>query len=161
MNTFILHGIKLDDLGKLSDVIQANFPGALIVTNGHSDHQDVRDFHHQFEIPMASEPQLLSRDLYDYRMTFLIEELNELSDAHEEGDLHGFADALIDLVYVAHGTAAMAGIPWAPLWNEVQRANMSKVRATSAEQSKRGSALDVIKPVDWIGPNFEPWLGPR
>ena len=38
-------------------------------------------------------------------------------------------DALIDLTYVAMGTAYMMGLPWQDLWDEVQRANMSKVRA--------------------------------
>jgi len=41
------------------------------------------------------------------------------------------------------------------LWNEVQRANMSKVRASSESQSKRGSSLDVIKPEGWRGPDIQ------
>jgi len=35
------------------------------------------------------------------------------------------------------------------LWDDVQRANMSKERATDASQSKRGSSFDVIKPAGW------------
>lgn len=40
------------------------------------------------------------------------------------------------------------------LWNDVQRANMSKERATRDDQSKRGSAaFDIIKPEGWVPPN--------
>jgi predicted HAD superfamily Cof-like phosphohydrolase len=38
------------------------------------------------------------------------------------------------------------------LWDDVQRANMSKERATSVSQSKRGSTFDVIKPKGWVPP---------
>lgn len=124
-----------------------------------TDHQDVRDFHEKFGVPQGDEPCMLDLATYMFRKNFLQEELDEFMEAYSEGDLHKAADALVDLVYVAHGTAAMMGLPWASLWNEVQRANMSKVRATSAEQSKRGSALDVIKPEGWTGPDFTPWLG--
>ena len=43
---------------------------------------------------------------------------------------------------------------WQALWDDVQRANMSKEKAVSDTQSKRGSAVfDVIKPAGWVGPN--------
>src|SRR3546814_5926129 len=58
------------------------------------------------------------------------------------------ADALVDLVYVALGTAVMLGLPWDWLWNDVQRANMAKVRG----MTKRGHAVDVTKPPGWQGP---------
>ena len=41
---------------------------------------------------------------------------------------------------------------WLELWNDVQRANMSKVRAQKAADSKRGSQWDVVKPAGWVGP---------
>lgn len=40
------------------------------------------------------------------------------------------------------------------LWDDVQRANMTKERATSATAGKRGSAVfDIIKPPGWVGPD--------
>lgn len=40
------------------------------------------------------------------------------------------------------------------LWDDVQRANMAKERATRDDQSKRGSAaFDIIKPDGWVPPN--------
>ena len=44
---------------------------------------------------------------------------------------------------------------WDALWDDVQRANMSKERAVSKDQSKRGSTWDVFKPEGWIGPRTE------
>lgn len=48
---------------------------------------------------------------------------------------------------------------WNELWDDVQRANMSKVRAKKASESKRGSAWDVVKPEGWQGPKTEQILG--
>lgn len=44
---------------------------------------------------------------------------------------------------------------WLLLWNEVQRANMTKERTRRAEDSKRGSKWDVIKPAGWTPPDIE------
>lgn len=44
---------------------------------------------------------------------------------------------------------------WNKLWDDVQRANMSKERALKASDSKRGSTWDVVKPKGWIPPRTE------
>lgn len=38
-------------------------------------------------------------------------------------------------------------------WGRVHKANMAKERATCAEDSKHGSAQDIIKPEGWTAPN--------
>lgn len=38
-------------------------------------------------------------------------------------------------------------------WERVQAANMAKVRASSAADSKHGSAQDIIKPAGWTAPD--------
>lgn len=124
-----------------------------------SDNQDVKDFQTKFGIPMPETPTFLSNEAFEFRVNFLQEELEEFYGDHKAGNMEGAADALVDLVYVAHGTALMMGIPWEKIWDEVQRANMTKVRATSAEQSKRGTALDIIKPAGWVGPDHKKALG--
>lgn len=124
-----------------------------------SDNQDVKDFQTKFEIPMPETPTFLQNEAFEFRVNFLQEELDEFYRDHRVGDMAGAADALVDLVYVAHGTALMMGIPWEKIWDEVQRANMTKVRATSAEQSKRKTALDIIKPAGWVGPDHKEALG--
>ena len=40
-------------------------------------------------------------------------------------------------------------------WDDVQRANLTKRRALTASESKRGSLNDVIKPPGWVGPKTE------
>jgi predicted HAD superfamily Cof-like phosphohydrolase len=115
--------------------------------------QDVVEFNTKFGVPHAERPSYLDSKTMLFRLNFMKEELQEFETAANADNMHEMADALVDLVYVALGTAHMMGLPWEKLWDEVQRSNMSKVRATSADQSKRGSTLDVIKPEDWQVPN--------
>lgn len=122
-------------------------------------HIDVENFHDKFGLPMPERPTLLGPRTADFRTRCLLEEVEEFRVACESGDMHGAADALVDLVYFAHGTAVMMGLPWGDLWDEVQRANMSKVRAASAAESKRGSGLDVVKPNGWTPPDHTEALG--
>ena len=115
--------------------------------------EDIAAFHQRFRLPGPSAPELLPTEhLFEFRKGFMHEELAEFEEAHKRGDLAEAADALIDLVYVAMGTAYMMGLPWDELWNDVQRANMTKVRAEAAGDSKRGSTFDVVKPPGWVPP---------
>lgn len=123
------------------------------------ERQDVIHFHQKFGVPVAAEASFLNPEAYGFRVKFLQEELDEFREAHSNGDMHGAADALVDLAYVVHGTAHMMGLPWPMLWMEVQRANITKVRATDASQSKRGTALDIIKPAGWVAPDHTLALG--
>jgi predicted HAD superfamily Cof-like phosphohydrolase len=79
----------------------------------------------------------------------MTEELEEYYDAWNDSDMPGQLDALVDLVYVALGTAHMQGFDFNEAWRRVHDANMQKVRAQNADESKRGSALDVVKPEGW------------
>lgn len=114
---------------------------------------DVRDFHERFGLTYDGPPRQLNPETSDFRAKFMQEELDEYRAAVYAGDLGQQFDALIDLVYVALGTAYLQGFPFADGWNEVQRANMRKVRADDARASKRGSALDVVKPYNWVPPD--------
>jgi len=119
------------------------------------NYEDVGEFHDRFGLRAFTHgpaPEGISDELLEFRTKFMQEELQEFIDASETMDHAGMADALIDLVYVALGTAHMFGYPWRDLWNDVQRANVSKVRVMSAAQSARGSAFDVIKPEGWQPP---------
>lgn len=71
------------------------------------------------------------------------------------GNLANQADALVDLVYVALGTAVMMGLPWQELWSDVHAANLRKVRG----RTKRDMPLDLMKPEGWIGPQTASILG--
>ncbi len=119
----------------------------------------VAEFHAKFGLPDGTQGHLFDDvDAMVFRLNFLQEELDELAQAAEEGDRVKAFDALIDLVYVAYGTALFIGITpemWSKGMRAVHRANMSKVRAERADQSKRGSTFDVVKPQGWVAPDFE------
>jgi len=129
-----------------------------------SNFRDVGKFHEKFDLPRShydykedrmAEPIRIHADLFDFRVDFLQEELQEYIVAWSNNDLPGMADALIDLVYVAMGTAHLHQFDWDQLWTTVQRANMTKMRATSEDQSKRGSTFDVVKPKGWTPPDIK------
>ena len=129
-----------------------------------SDFEDVGLFHKKFglhEVSFRADPGPveIAPDLMEFRIKFMQEELREFIEASEVMDHAGMADALIDLVYVAMGTAHLFGYPWQALWREVQRANMAKMRAPDAESSKRHHSFDVIKPAGWTPPNIDRILG--
>lgn len=112
--------------------------------------EDVRNFHNKFDILDAgTTPTMLTKRKLKERIECMQEELDEFKKAVDEQDFAEQADALIDLVYFAKGTAVMMGLPWAALWDDVQRANMDKVRGVG----KRGHAVDMIKPEGWQKPN--------
>lgn len=115
---------------------------------------DVRQFHGRFGLPVSVAVREIDPEVIDFRVKFMREELDEFVQACEVGDHAGMFDALIDLVYVAYGTAHFLGYPWDEGWAAVHEANMRKVRATSAGDSKRGSHFDVIKPEGWVAPDI-------
>lgn len=78
--------------------------------------------------------------------------------AYENNDENEMVKSLVELYLVALDGAFRMGFDrqrWNILWDDVQRANMSKERAVRPEQSKRGSAWDVIKPQGWQGPKTD------
>lgn len=115
---------------------------------------DIVEFHERFEVPQSELPTMEGNDeMLMYRIKFLREELKEFEDAVENGnDVEAF-DALLDLVYVAMGTAYVCNFPWNEGWEHVQAANMLKKRVKNSGESKRGSQYDVVKPDGWIAPN--------
>lgn len=122
-----------------------------------TNYGDVHLFHRKFGLPHPKVPQLLTPDVLDFRVRFMMEELDEFQDAASLGDLATAADSLIDLVYVAMGTAVMMGLPWQALWDAVQYANIRKVRAAGDDDplSVRKNKLDVVKPPGWKPPDIE------
>src|SRR5574337_947878 len=120
----------------------------------------VQMFHLKFGLPDGNADTLITgtaegAEAAEYRVKFLQEELDELVEAINDGDRVKAFDALIDLVYVAHGTALFMGVSpgkWAAGMEAVHAANMQKERAQKKGDSKRGSTFDVIKPRGWTGP---------
>jgi predicted HAD superfamily Cof-like phosphohydrolase len=136
---------------------------------------DIADFHHKFEISYHGRPRALPPELGFFRTKFMQEELDEYKTHRDELlDIFGNEratskideeritklleeqlDAIVDLVYVALGTAYLHGFEYNRFyeaWRRVHKKNMEKIRVASAEESKRGSAFDVVKPAGWTPP---------
>jgi len=124
-----------------------------LITNRTLFH-DVQRFHKKFKVPVNKTPTQLKQKDMQFRIDFLEEELHELVFAYKTKDLAGQFDALIDLVYVALGTADLMGLKFDKGWDLVHQANMKKVRVKSAKGSKRGHAWDVTKPEGWQAPDL-------
>ena len=119
---------------------------------------DIKKFHEKFFLlPLVDKPDLLPISMMRFRAIFLQEELDEFLKGYSDADLEACADALVDIVYVALGTAYLMGLPFDDLWDEVQKANMNKIRAVKV--TKRGTTFDVIKPKGWQPPNLKHLLG--
>lgn len=111
-------------------------------------------FNKKFGLPVAGEGeiQFLDDHTFRFRSDFILEEHTELGEGHRERDMVKVADALGDLLYVVYGMAHFYGIPLDRVFRAIHAKNMTKVRATDPSASKRGTALDVVKPVGFVGP---------
>lgn len=124
-----------------------------------SHHHDVTRFHLRLGLPVADRLTIIPKKEFEDRARFIHEELEELEDAgdrlyHGDTDMATLAqvfDALIDIVYVAVGTAVQMGFPWQNGWDLVQTANMQKERGPD---DGTGHKLGVVKPAGWRPPNI-------
>ena len=95
----------------------------------------VAQFHKTFGHPILESPTIPSKERTDLRVSLIAEELKELQEAIEAGDLVEVADALCDIQYVLSGAVLEFGLgeKFATLFDEVQRSNMSKACKTEEE----------------------------
>jgi predicted HAD superfamily Cof-like phosphohydrolase len=118
---------------------------------------NIEKFHERFANEYNDYARALSKDEKSFRVTCLREECDEYEEA---ATLEDELDALIDLVYFALGTAYRHGFDFEAAWKRVHAANMLKVRANTARDSKRGSSLDVVKPKGWKAPDLSDIVNP-
>ena len=117
--------------------------------------KDIDNFHKKYGFEKNEKVDIPNNnELINFRTAFLMEELAEYTNAITKKDAAGALDALVDIVYIALGTAWLFNLPFEKAWNEVQKANMSKIRAKN-KTGKRGTKFDVVKPKDWKAPNIE------
>ncbi len=88
----------------------------------------VAEFHQTFRHPIVAEPAIPAPERCALRVSLIAEELEELKEAIQQGDLVEVADALCDIQYVLSGAVLEFGLgdKFVELFNEVQRSNMSK-----------------------------------
>lgn len=97
-------------------VLRATPYGAAIMRNASGDLMDVFVFHRRFGLPAGREFSRLPDEWRTYRLGFLREELQELREAVDAGDATVAADSLVDLAYVALGTALFCGNAFSHPW---------------------------------------------
>lgn len=115
---------------------------------------DVAEFHQKFSLEPTDQPDFPYEEIWKLKNIHMQEELNEIRASAINGNLEEYFDGLIDLVYVALGAAYLAGLPFNEGFRRVHEANMKKVRALSAMDSKRGSTYDIVKPPGWTPPTL-------
>ena len=104
----------------------------------------VKEFHKKMDLAIN---QPFSKELLEFRMRLIFEEVQELADAglRLEGDLNqgeiyvmlqDFLKEMCDVVYVVKGPAVSFGMDFDMAFNLVHKANMSKLPLTKDENGK-------------------------
>ena len=114
--------------------------------------QMVLEFHKEFDIHIAETPSVADEKTQALRVRLIQEEFDELKEAFKKNDLPHIAKELADLLYVVYGTAISYGIDMEPVFQEVQRSNMSKVGGYKREDGK------WVKPATYSPANIGPIL---
>jgi predicted HAD superfamily Cof-like phosphohydrolase len=110
----------------------------------------VGEFHRSYELPLRTSPTSdVGQDQLELRLALIEEEVAELREAAETGDLVALADALADIIYVAYGTAHVYGIELDSVLDEVHASNMTKLGADG--RPVRRADGKVLK-----GPDYRP-----
>ena len=92
-----------------------------------SNFEDVKKFMETFGQIVRTKPQFPDNKTMQLRYDLINEELKELEQAMKTKNLKEIADALTDILYVTYGAGYAYGINLDKCFQEVQRANMSKL----------------------------------
>ena len=112
---------------------------------------DIEDMHTKFGVNDAINkltPDQLKQFL-EFRIKFLQEELDEMSDAKSADDV---VDALIDLCVVAITTLDAYEVDAYEAWDRVLAANMAKEAGVNPNRFNPLGLPDLLKPADWKAP---------
>ena len=112
-----------------------------------SNFTDVKTFMETFGLMIRTKPQFPDEKTTQLRYELIKEELNELEQAMKTKNLKEIADALTDILYVTYGAGYAYGINLDKCFQEVQRANMSKL-------GKDGKPIYNEKGKVMKGPNY-------
>lgn len=89
---------------------------------------DVKHFSEVFGKLVNKKPTMVDNKDFEFVYEFIKEELDEMKEAHEKGDLVGVLDALADIQYVLNAGVLAYGMQdvFDTAFQEVQDSNMSK-----------------------------------
>ena len=108
--------------------------------------KDVDAFLAKFSVKYDGLPRSLSGATRNERIRHMLEEIEEYKNAKTVAEEF---DALIDLIYLAIGTARMQGLDLEVGWDRVHQANMRKVKEDNT--AYKGG---IIKPEGWQKPDL-------
>jgi predicted HAD superfamily Cof-like phosphohydrolase len=109
--------------------------------------QQVNQFNETYKKDMSPIPRLPTEPEATLLVNLITEELMELNEALDNGDLVEVSDAIADLLYVTAQQARLIGLPVDALVREVHGSNMSKLGADGKPVYREDGK--VLK-----GPNF-------
>jgi len=118
--------------------------------------KDIQDMQTKYGVNewVENNPDKLKQYL-EFRIDFLREELDETETALIGMDAEEIVDGLIDLCVVAIGTLEAFGVDSHKAWDEVLKANMSKMVGVKKERPNPLGLPDLIKPEGWKNPSHE------
>ena len=121
--------------------------------------EQVQEFHETYGLPVLDQPSISDEKTNALRINLLAEELDELKEALEQGDLIETLDALIDLQYVLDGAFLSFGLQHVKdtAFNEVHRSNMSKL-GEDGKPIRRESDGKVLKGPDYFKPDIKQFV---
>jgi phosphoribosyl-ATP pyrophosphohydrolase len=116
--------------------------------------KDVLDFQVKYKNYHQTKPSVPAEHVRKFRKDLIEEEVvKELIPAIETGNIEKVADGIADAIYVLYGTAIAFGIDMEPIWNEVHRSNMEKVRYDNSDEASN-MIHKVVKPEGWKPPDI-------
>ena len=89
--------------------------------------ENVKKFMQTFGQEVRTKASFPNEEITSLRTNLIKEELSELEEAIEKGDIKEVADALTDILYVTYGAGHSFGIDLDKCFQEVQNSNMSKL----------------------------------
>tara|TARA_R100000951_G_scaffold106031_1_gene100225 strand:+ start:5515 stop:5889 length:375 start_codon:yes stop_codon:yes gene_type:complete len=115
--------------------------------------KDVDAFLAKFSLKYDGLPRSLENATRDERIRHMLEEIAEYKEAKSVADEF---DALIDLIYLAIGTARMQGLDLEVGWDRVHQANMRKVKKEITDDYGNISEYKsgITKPEGWEKPDL-------
>ncbi len=121
--------------------------------------EQVQEFHETYGLSVLSEASISDEQTNKLRINLLAEELGELKEALEQGDMVETLDALIDLQYVLDGAFLSFGLHHVKnaAFNEVHRSNMSKL-GKDGKPIRRECDGKVLKGPDYFKPDMAQFI---
>ena len=121
-----------------------------------SNFEDVKIFMKNFGQMVRTKPQFPDKKTMQLRYDLIKEELKELEQAMKTKNLKEIADALTDILYVTYGAGYAYGINLDKCFQEVQRANMSKLGDDGKPiYNDKGK---VMKGPNYLAPNLKQFV---